>query len=302
MLVDANDNRPEFPDSSGTNPYHFYITENADRHIRIGQVKALDRDEGKHAKVYYYLILGNDDGGFYLDRTDGSLYTNKSFDREEKSEYSLYVLANNDPDFYLSKEEKDKLSMSDEEVAHDSSIAKVKVTINDLNDNAPKFSQRIYFAAVNAMANVNNFVINVSAIDPDFGINGSISYFIKASNLYKYDSNKSSGSIIPSPFNITQNGQINTATYLTENNQHRFVVDVIARENAYPEREDLAKVNVWIFEPEQLIRVILSRPVEEVVQEKDEIVLELSNATRSLVIVDEIRYHTGSNGYKNEEW
>lgn len=59
---------------------------------------------------------------------------------------------------------------------------------------------------------------------------------------------------------------------------------------------------MWIFEPEQLIRVILSRPKEEVTRERDEIIAELSNATQSLVIIDEIRYHIGDNGLKNEEW
>lgn len=186
--------------------------------------------------------MGNENKRFRLDRTDGSLYTNKTFDREEKEEYNLYILANNDPDFYLTIEDKQKLS--EEEILHDSSVAKVKVTVIDLNDNPPKFTQPFYFAAVNAMANINDFVANVTAFDPDFGVNGSLTYFIKASNLFKYGSNKSSGSIIPSPFNITQTGQLSTATYLAENNQHRFVVSVVARENAFPEREAVADVNV----------------------------------------------------------
>lgn len=245
LLVDANDNRPEFPDSSSSNPYHFYVVENSEPNIRIGQVKALDRDEGRHANVYYYLILGNEKERFYLDRTDGSLYTNHVFDREEKDEYNLYILATNDPDFYLSKE--DMENMSEDEINHDSSIAKVKVTVTDLNDNAPRFKQSVYFAAVNAMANINNFVVNVTAYDPDFGANGSLIYYVKAANLFKYGSNKSSGSIIPSPFNITQMGELCTATYLAENNQHRFVIDVVARENAYPEREAVAQVNVSIY-------------------------------------------------------
>lgn len=62
------------------------------------------------------------------------------------------------------------------------------------------------------------------------------------------------------------------------------------------------RFQVWIFEQEQLIRVILSRPVEEVYQEREEIIAELSNATQSHVIIYEIRYHTDDNGYKNEEW
>lgn len=242
LLVDTNDNRPEFPDSASTNPYKFYVTENSDKDIRIGQVKALDKDEGKHAKVFYYILAGNEDNCFYIDKLDGSLYTNKSFDREERSEYNLFILANNEPDFYLS--DIDRSKMSEEEISHDSSIAKVKVIITDLNDNPPVFEKQVYYAAIDAMANVNDFIINVSAIDPDYGNNGSFSYYIKASNLYKYGSNKNSGSIIPSPFNISHEGQITTATYVAENNQHRFIIDVAARENAIPEREALASVYV----------------------------------------------------------
>lgn len=151
-------------------------------------------------------------------------------------------MANNEPDFYLTIAERNKLT--EDEIVHNSSIAKVKVVINDLNDNAPKFEKNVYYAAVNAMANVNNFVENVTAFDPDLGINGTLMYYIRASNLFKYGSNKSFGSIIPSPFNITEQGQLTTATYLAENNQHRFVIDVVARELAFPERESIAKVHV----------------------------------------------------------
>lgn len=37
LLVDENDNRPEFPGSKSTNPYHFYVTENNERNILIGK-------------------------------------------------------------------------------------------------------------------------------------------------------------------------------------------------------------------------------------------------------------------------
>lgn len=57
-----------------------------------------------------------------------------------------------------------------------------------------------------------------------------------------------------------------------------------------------------MFEPSQLIRVILSRPPEEVIREKDEIVLELSNATKSRVVVDDIRYHVDASGHIRREW
>ena len=59
---------------------------------------------------------------------------------------------------------------------------------------------------------------------------------------------------------------------------------------------------VWVFEPSQLIRVILSRPPEEVHRERDEIVAELSNATQSRVVVDDIRYHVDGSGHIRRDW
>lgn len=185
-------------------------------------------------------MSGNEDGAFNLDRSDGSLYANKSFDREHKAEYNLLVIANNDPNFFPKSED---LELDDA----DRSKALIKVTVRDLNDNEPIFDHPVYYAAVSAISEINTFVINVTAKDPDAGLNGSLTYYIKSSNLFKFGSNRSSGSIIPSPFNITHSGGIYTATHLLENNQHRFVIEVIARENAHPEREAKTKVYVSTF-------------------------------------------------------
>jgi hypothetical protein len=100
------------------------------------------------------------------------------------------------------------------------------------------------FLGVNAMADINEFVAKLSAFDPDAGDNGSLSYYIRASNLFKYGSNLSRGSIIPSPFNVTEDGKLVTANYMAEYNQDRFVLDVIAKEKASPEREAVTKVHV----------------------------------------------------------
>lgn len=94
------------------------------------------------------------------------------------------------------------------------------------------------------MANINEFIANLPASDPDLGTNGSVVYFIRASNLYKFGSNKSSGSIVPSPFNITQTGKLVTANYMAEYNQDRFIVEVVAKEISPPERETIARVHV----------------------------------------------------------
>lgn len=48
------------------------------------------------------------------------------------------------------------------------------------------FSQtKLLLSGVNAMANVDELVVQVTARDPDLGANGSIIYYIATSNLFK---------------------------------------------------------------------------------------------------------------------
>ena len=54
----------------------------------------------------------------------------------------------------------------------------VNVTILDLNDNPPSFSQQRYFASVPENITVGTGVLTVSASDPDSGNNGQVTYAI----------------------------------------------------------------------------------------------------------------------------
>lgn len=40
---------------------------------------------------------------FVVERTDGTLYTNATLDREKEDSFELYIKASNNPDFYMSK-------------------------------------------------------------------------------------------------------------------------------------------------------------------------------------------------------
>lgn len=93
-----------------------------------------------------------------------------------------------------------------------------------------------------------------------------------------------------------------TATYMGEYNQDRFELSVIAKEIEPPERMAETTIVVWVFNPEQLVRVILSRPPSEVHNEQDEIIAELRNATQKRIIIDEIRYHVDAIGRIRMDW
>lgn len=68
-----------------------------------GKIEAKDIDEGDYAKVYYYIIGGNEERTFTVDRLDGMIMTNGSLDREKRDFYELFVKATNDPDYYTAK-------------------------------------------------------------------------------------------------------------------------------------------------------------------------------------------------------
>lgn len=298
LLVDMNENRPEFPDAS--NPYKFVVTENGDRDQKIGKIQAFLQNNNPDVNIYYYILLGNEEGAFYMDKTSGDVYTNKSLDRESTDMYSLYVLASKKGDFHMTYAEKTALSMA--ALERDSKIAKIWITVLDVNDNAPIFEREIYYAGINSQATINEQVALLNATDLDLGLNGTIEMIITASNLYKYGSSKTVGSIVPSPFSISRDGRLTTATYMAEYNQDRFVLSVIAKEVEPPERQATAKVYVWVFNSEQLVRVILSRPPNEVHEEQEEIISELSNATQKRIVIDEIRYHIDSMGQIRMDW
>lgn len=184
-------------------------------------------------------ILGNPDQSFYIEKSDGSIYTNRSFDREERDSYILTILAANDPDLYINPKDAN-LQVKNPEHGY----VNVTVKILDENDNPPTFERNEYYAGVNSMANLNELVTKVTASDPDLGDNGTLQYYVASASLYKYGSDKPSGSIVPSPFNVTQDGKLVTSGYMAEYNQDRFIVKIVAKEIASPERFSVTKVHV----------------------------------------------------------
>ncbi|KAM7364223.1 cadherin 87A isoform 3-T5 [Cochliomyia hominivorax] len=296
-IIDANENRPEFPDSN--NPYRINIVENNERNVKIGKIQATARN--KHNKdVYYYMLLGNEDGAFAVDKTTGDIFTNKSLDRETTDSYTLYILASIKRDLHISDEERAAFSIKT--LDRDNTVAKVIITVLDENDNAPVFMNEVYYAGVNSKAVIGTEIILVNATDADIGKNSQIEYMITSSNLYKFGANKTTGSIVPSPFAISSEGRISTGAFMAEYNQDRFELEIIAKEVEAPQRIAKAKVIVWIYDYSQLVRVILSRPREEVSQQQDEIIAELRNATQHRIIVDELRYHVDSMGRIRMDW
>ena len=139
-------------------------------------VSATDLDEGKNAEISYSLDSVSATK-FIIDSKTGVISTKAPLDHEESSSHDITVTARDGGTSPLS------------------STASVKVTVNDLNDNRPRFAKD-YTTTLRENTAKGRIVLRVEASDPDSGENGNISYTIKSGNNLGYFSlNNASGVI-----------------------------------------------------------------------------------------------------------
>ncbi|XP_043912879.1 cadherin-23 [Protopterus annectens] len=163
-ILDVNDNRPVI---QNRNSYNVTINENVGGGTAVTRVYATDRDIGSNSLLSYYIVQGNEDLTFRMDRVTGEIVTRPSPpDRERQQFYQLSITV----------EDEGTPSLSDTTV--------VFVTIIDENDNYPLFRQQLYEVTLDeGPSTLNASILTVSATDQDEGPNGTINYAITAGNI-----------------------------------------------------------------------------------------------------------------------
>ena len=157
-VLDENDNRPQFENSS----YEVEVPEDVDARSSpvIARIRATDRDEGLNG-VVKYSIAGWDYGGtFKIDSSSGDLSVTAPLDFENTRQYHLTVRA------------------QDSGTPPAANTTSVVVNVVDVNDNVPRFYTPIYQSSVSEDVEVGTTVVRVQAYDADSGPNGQITYGI----------------------------------------------------------------------------------------------------------------------------
>lgn len=158
LILDINDNRPQFPQTA----LELEISESALLQTQIPLDRAVDPDAGSNGRCSY-LLSPNEH--FALEVTVGSdgtqqveLVVVKELDRELYSSFLLTVTA------------------VDHGEPPRSGSALVKVTVLDSNDNSPIFTQSSVTVEIREDALPGTVLVNLTASDPDQGLNGEIEY------------------------------------------------------------------------------------------------------------------------------
>ncbi|XP_042324434.1 protocadherin Fat 4 isoform X2 [Sceloporus undulatus] len=164
VVLDLNDNAPVFPDPSIV--VTFKEDTGSGRQLILDT--ATDADSGTNGvdQSSYRIVGGNEEGRFRLNITlnpsgEGAflhLVSRGGLDREATPAYQLLV------------------QVEDKGEPRRRGYLQVNVTVQDINDNPPVFSQTLYQARVPEDAPVGASVLQVAAADADEGTNADIRY------------------------------------------------------------------------------------------------------------------------------
>ena len=177
------------------------------------EVDDLDDDP---SAVCYFIVDGNEEGIFNLDRVSHILSVNNELDREKKPNYTLVVKATEDclssPEaFNMTASKTSKIinsklrkpkseinrftdpqnivngtedtveqyesSETSQLVADDATLVRVIVQVQDINDNPPRFVQKIFTGGVATSADFGTEIMKIRAVDDDDGDKGKLSYY-----------------------------------------------------------------------------------------------------------------------------
>ncbi|NXS54993.1 CAD19 protein, partial [Brachypteracias leptosomus] len=195
----------------------------------VTQVTATDGDDpsfGNNARLLYSLIQGQP--YFSVEPKTGVIRMASQMDRETKDQYLVIIQA------------KDMVGQP----GALSATATVTINLSDINDNPPKFQQRLYYMSISEEAPVGTTVGKVFAEDSDIGKNAAMNYFIEGDSSDVFD-------IITN--NETQEGIIllkKRVDYETRRRYsvqakvvNRFIDDRFLKEEPF-EDETIVKINV----------------------------------------------------------
>ena len=212
VITDTNDHSPIFDKSS----YNADLIENNFEGASVIHVVATDEDIGVNAELEYSLGL-EFQSLFHIDPRSGVISAQRSLDREQRGHYELSVFAVDGGNPALT------------------ASASVTITIQDVNDEGPRFSQDVYSFGVYENEGPGTEVGSVSADDADQHPNDQIIFSFTPDptpyNAFRIDSNT---------------GQVTTLRVLDREVESIFHLVVMARDYNNPDFSATASVSVFI--------------------------------------------------------
>uniref|UniRef100_A0A672F4B9 Cadherin domain-containing protein n=1 Tax=Salarias fasciatus TaxID=181472 RepID=A0A672F4B9_SALFA len=218
-VLDVNDNAPEIILTSHPKP----VREDSPDGTVVALLSARDLDSGDNGKITLKLALKSH---FALKPSfshNYALVTSGALDRENVSEYKIEITASDSGSPPLSTKKV------------------VPVTITDVNDNAPLFTQQTYNVYLKENQVPGSILYSVSALDLDSGENAKISFSI-------LDSKVQDVSVSSYVYINSDNGSIYSMHSFDYEKMKFFQIQVQAKDQGSPSLSSNTTVHVFILD------------------------------------------------------
>ncbi|XP_044756938.1 cadherin-23 [Coccinella septempunctata] len=285
-VSNINDYQPQFLSDEFTVSF----TENREPGVEVQKLPdTVDRDdlefEGPPTPICYYIIGGNEEELFELDKFQHTLTILKPLDREEQSAYLLLVKATEDcsatprSDGFFDP--------------NDDTQLKVIVNVTDVNDNPPHFLHRVFTGGVSTATDFGTRFMSVKAYDADIGRNAEIKYYL----IGKIQMTLTEGleNIHKPPFVVDQDTGDVILNFDPQQGMKGYF-DFMVMVNDTDNLRDMSRVFIYLLREDQRVRFVLRQHPPEL-REKIELFREiLGNVTGAIVNIDEFRVHANHDG------
>ncbi|XP_029368007.1 protocadherin gamma-C5-like [Echeneis naucrates] len=218
-IEDINDNAPDIVLTSKPSP----VPENAPSGTVVALISARDLDSGNNGKVKLQLLKRSPFSLKPSFSNNYELVTNGPLDRETFSGYNIEITATDSGSPPLSSKKT------------------IPVTITDVNDNPPVFTQPSYNVYLKENGVPGSILYSVSASDLDFGENSKVSYSI-------LDSKVQDVSVSSYVYMNSDNGSIYSMHSFDYEKLKVFQILVQAKDQGSPCLSSNATVHVFILD------------------------------------------------------
>ncbi|XP_037660334.1 cadherin-23 isoform X1 [Choloepus didactylus] len=292
-LEDIDDNEPLFVRPPKGSPQYQLLTvpEHSPRGTLVGNVTgAVDADEGPNAIVYYFIAAGNEEQNFHL-QPDGRLLVLRDLDREREAIFSFIVKASSNRSWTPPRGPSPAL-----DPVADLTLQEMRVVLEDINDQPPRFTKAEYTAGVATDAKMGSELIQVLALDADIGNNSLVFYSILAIRYFRALANDSED--VGQVFTMgSVDGILRTFDLFMAYSPGYFVVDIVARDLAG--HNDTAVIGIYILRDDQRVKIVINEIPDRVRGFEEEFIRLLSNITGAIVNTDDVQFHVDKKGRVN---
>lgn len=297
-LNDTDDNQPHFARSISEPPMVVSVDEELPIGTVITTIKAIDEDEGVNGAIVYQILKASPENFVSLESKDniGYLKVNQSLDREKIDSIEMVVQASSpSKPRKLAAHEKLRVQYQATDLSH----LKIKIKINDVDDNPPKFDKDHYVKAIRFDLPINSEVVTFSAKDPDpTDRDNQVEYeLIQAEYTYNdrkytnmshvFDLNKASGvlrndillkSFVSGYFSLVVQAK---GVIISGGNQYPSFGNSVSRSSR---KNNMSTVNVKLFilRGSDLMKFVFSKSPTNVRESIDELRNKLENTMHSV--------------------